>query len=325
MNKAVIRQNREGRRMEERDRQFLEKMWAKAEAKEESRKLAESLVRREGDAAMPAKPLVRGEKGAIMPAEALARREEDAIMSAEALVRRREAARRAAPLESGRCPGMAVFFRDMFRGIGIRQIYGGMADVLCISAAVTGLLLYLLTQSVGGLGISADAAVFCGSPLLYGCIFLLFWMKDAQSDVYGLEMSCKYTFFHLLAARMFAASLLGMGCNGLYVLVLILRYRADGLRLAAVSFSALACFSLLLTAGLEKGKRFGWAAAVCGGWVTVNLTAFFRFPNGYGALLERIPAYLFLAGGAAGTALYLRQLLLMTTLKFRKEYSDAAN
>lgn len=267
--------------MEEWDRQFLEKMWEKAAAKQEIEKLAEAVV--------------RGEE------------------------------KRAALRKKGERAGMAGFLRDIFRGIGIRQIYAGMADVLCISFTVTICLLCLLMQSIGVLGIRAEAAAFVGSPLLYGCIFLLFWMKDAQSDVYGLQMSCKYTFFHLLAARMFAASLLGMGCNGLYVLVLFLRYQADGLRLAAISFSALTCFSLLLTVGLEKGRRFGWAAAACGGWAAVNLAVFFQFPEGYGALLQRIPAYLFLAVGAAGTALYLRQLVFITTLKFRKEYSDAAD
>lgn len=256
--------------METGGREFLEKMWEKAEKQEESEKLAEVIV--------------DGEKR-----------------------------------------NMVIFFHDLFRGIGIGQIYIGMADVLCISLAITCGLLYLLTQSARSLGISMDMVVFAGSPLLYGCIFLLFWMKDAQSDVYGLQMSCRYTFFHVLAARMFAASLLGMGCNGLYVLVLILRYQADGLRLGAISFSGLTCFSVLLMTGIEKGRHFGWAVAVCIGWMVINLAAFFNFTYAYVELLRRIPVYLFLTVGAVGVVLYFRQLLFMTTLKFRKEYSDASN
>ncbi len=260
--------------MEIQEREFLEKMWAKAQEKEKNERLAEAIIRREKSVALPS---------------------------------------------------MAIFLRDMFQGIGIRQIYAGMADVLCISYAATFCLLYLLTRGIGSLGISTDMAVFAASPLLYACIFLLFWIKDAQSGVYGLQMTCRYTFFHILAARMLAASLLGMGCNGLYVLVLILRYQADGLRLAAISFSALACFSVLLMAGIEKGKRFGWAAAVCVGWVAANLAAFFNLARAYAELLNHIPVYLFLAWGAGSLALYFRQLLFMTTLGFRKEYSDASN
>lgn len=269
--------------MELQDRQFLEKMWAKVAAKEESEKLAEEIV--------------RGEESTL---------------------------RIAAPGNRKRL-SMFTFLRDMFLGMGIRQVYAGMTDVICISFTITFCLLYLLMQSTRDFNVSMDMVVFAGSPLLYGCIFLLFWMKDAQSDVYGLQMSCKYTFFHILAARMFAASLLGMGCNGLYVLVLILRYQADGLRLVAISFSSLTCFSVLLLAGIEKGRHFGWAVAVCVGWVSVNLIAFFNFTYAYKDLLGRIPVYLFLVVGAAGTMFYLWQLLFMTTLKFRKEYSDASN
>lgn len=305
--------------MEARDRQFLDKMWSKAEEKEENEKLAETIVCNNMDAAESASgkfghSRFGNSKYACRMPELEKPQQRTAVDSERVF---------AALAENG--TGMTGFFRDMFRGIGMRQIYAGMADVLCISFAVTFCVLYLLMQSTRSLGVSMDAAVFGGSPLLYVCLFLLFWVKDAQSGVYGLQMSCKYTFFHILAARMFAASVLGMGCNGLYVLVLILRYQADGLRLGAISFSALACFSVLLMAGIEKGRRFGWAAAVCGGWAAVNLTAFFCFADAYGELLGRIPVYVFLAGGAGCAALYFRQLLFMTTLGFRKEYSDASN
>ena len=289
--------------MEARDREFLEKMWSKAEVREESEKLAEAILSREKSML-----LIRNEEPSNVPVK-------HGVFRAKA----------SNKTDSAEPLSMTAFLKDMFRGIGIGQVYAGMADVLCISFAVTVCLLYLLTQGARSQGVSMDMAVFSGSPLLYGCIFLLFWMKDAQSDVYGLQMSCKYTFFHVLAARMLAASLLGMGCNGLYVLVLILRYQADGLRLGAISFSALACFSVLLMTGIEKGRHFGWAAAVCVGWVSVNLAAFFNFTYAYGELLGRIPVYLFLAVGAGAAILYFRQLLFMTTLTFRKEYTDASN
>lgn len=276
--------------MEVQDRDFLAGMWAKAETKEENVKLAEKIIR-----------------------------EKD--MSAEFA----ENIKGSGNIEKTGHTVTAVFFLEMIRGIGIRQVYAGMADVLCIAFAGTGFLLYLLMRCVTGLGVSMDIAVFCGSPLLYGCIFLLFWIKDKQNAIYGLQMSFKYTFFHVLAVRMLAASLLGMCWNGLYVAVLILRYRVDGLRLLAISFSSLACFSVLLMAGMEKGRHFRWAAAVCVGWVAVNLTALYNFAGIYGELLGRIPVYLFLGAGAAGMLFYFRQLLFMTTLTFRKEYSDASN
>lgn len=209
--------------------------------------------------------------------------------------------------------------------IAFRQVCEGMADVLFISFVITVTVMYLLIRCVAELGISMDIAVFGASPILYACIFLLFWARDAQSGLYGLQMSYRYTFFHILAARMLAASLLGMCFNGMYVLVFFLRYEADVLRLMAVSFSSLTFFSVLLMAGIERGRQFRWAVAVCVGWAAVNAAALSCCPQGYGEALRRIPAGLLLGAGAAGLCVYLRQLLYMTTWKFRKEYSDAAN
>lgn len=214
---------------------------------------------------------------------------------------------------------------NLLRGIVFRQVCEGMADVLFISFVIAVTVLYLLIRCVAELGISADIAVFGAAPILYACIFLLFWARDAQSGIYGLQMSYRYTFFHVLAARMLAASLLGMCFNGVYVLVFFLRYEADALRLMAVSFSSLTVFSVLLMAGIVRGRHVRWAVAVCAGWAAVNAAALSCWPQGYGEALRRIPAGLLLGAGAAALCVYLRQLLYMTTLKFRKEYSDAAN
>lgn len=243
---------------------------------------------------------------------------------AEALV----AQDRERPREAVKRPGhgsMPAFFREMIQEVGLFRLYGGMADVLCISLLIAIAAQYLLMRCAAELGVGMDIVVFCASPILYACIFVLFWIKDAQSGVYELQMSCKYTFFHVLAARMLAASLLGLGFNSLYVLVLLTRFEADGVRLMAISVSSLACFSVLLMAGMEKGKHILVAGAVCAGWVAVNAAALFGFARIYGELLRRIPVYLFWGAGLAGMCLYVRQLYFMTTLTFRKEYSDATD
>ena len=219
--------------------------------------------------------------------------------------------------------GVAAFFWDLYRELGPGQLLAGMGDVFCLAFVISLLVLYLLMKCMADLVASADLVVFCASPVLYVCIFLLFWCKDVQNGCYGLHMSYKYTFFHVLAVRMLAASFLGMGGNGLYILVLFLQYKVDVIRLLAVSFSSLTCFSVLLLAGMERGRRVGWAVAVCGIWLVLHVTALLYFPQVYGAFLGWIPVYVFLATGLCSLWLYLRQLQYLTTLLFRKEYSDA--
>lgn len=236
-----------------------------------------------------------------------------------------EVLRKASKASAGGHVSLAGNMGSLLWEIGFRQACEGMTDVLFISFTAAAAVMYLLMRCVSELRISADIAVFGASPVLYACIFLLFWIRDAQNGIYELQMSYRYTFFHVLAVRMLAASLLGMCFNGLYVLMFFLRYEADALRLMAVSFSSLTCFSVLLMAGIEKGRHFRWAAAVCAGWTAVNIAALSCNPQGYAEVLRRIPVGLFLGMGAAGMGIYLRQLLYMTTLTFRKEYSDAAN
>ena len=138
-------------------------------------------------------------------------------------------------------------------------------------------------------------------------------------------MSYKYTFLHLMTARMFSNSLIGIGLNLIYAAVLSVRYSADFLRLAATAFASLMIFSLLLAMGIERGKKTGWGAAAGAGWILANLVFFQMSAAWYERLMEGIPVLLFAVVGAVAAVVHVRQLLVMTGQPFRKEYADAAS
>ena len=134
-------------------------------------------------------------------------------------------------------PDFAGFMKDTFVNIGVKQLYAGMADVISIAFVISVLSVYLLVQVMLDKGESIYAAAFCSAPLLYAGIFALSLMKERGSSSYELQMSFKYTFFHVLAARMLGECFLGFVFNGMYAFALALRYQVDGIRLFAVSLS----------------------------------------------------------------------------------------
>lgn len=221
--------------------------------------------------------------------------------------------------------GVNSFLWDMFRGIGLGHLYAGMADILAVSFFIAVLCMYLGFRIVGGGLADACSTVFTAAPVLYAAMFGLSMVKERQNQTYEQLMSYKYTFFHLLTARMFANSLLGIGLNLAYAAVMALRYSADFLRLAVTAFASLMIFSLLLAMGIQQGKRMGWGAAAGGGWLLGNLLLLQMASEWYGKMMEGIPVLLLAAAGGIAAVVYVRQLLIMTRQPFRKEYADAAN
>ncbi len=222
-------------------------------------------------------------------------------------------------------PDFAGFIKSVFAGIGLKQMYVGMAGIIGVSFAAAVLLAYLVLQVMLQLGEGVYAAAFFSAPLLYASIFLLSWLKERESGSFELLMSCKYTFFHVLAARMLGECLMGFVFNGVYVFALAVRFRADGIRLFAVSFSSLMVFSLLFAGGLLLGRGIRGAAAGCALWFLANLVVLFALPSVYGRLLRGLPVLLFIAVGICGVCVHVRQLMSLTAPTFRKEYANAAN
>ena len=62
--------------------------------------------------------------------------------------------------------GLDSFLWDMFCGIGIRQLYAHMTDILLLSFSLTVLLFYIGLKVVGVGSVTASGAVFAAAPVL---------------------------------------------------------------------------------------------------------------------------------------------------------------
>lgn len=221
--------------------------------------------------------------------------------------------------------GVDSFLWNIFCGMGMRQLFAGMADILLLAFCFVVFFVFFSLRMVGVGWVTSYAAIFTGAPALYAFVFYLSLVKERQNQTYEQLMSCKYTFFHLMTARMFLNSLFGIGFNLIYALILGMKYQGNIPRLLAAAFASLMFFSLLLVLGIEKGRRIGWGVGVSGCWIVGNLLLLGLGSDWYMRMLERVPIVLFAAAGVLAAIIYIRHLSILCGQIFRKGYTDAAN
>lgn len=222
-------------------------------------------------------------------------------------------------------PDLFLLLRTFCREAGMRGPYMEMGDVICLAFAVTVLCFWGIYAALGQDPEQLLSAVFVSAPVLYGMVFALCWLKEVQNGTYSIQMSYRFTFFHILAVRMFGTSLLGLAVNGIYAVFLTFRCEVDGIRIFAVSFTSLMLFSLILLAGIRKGRSIGRGIAAGAGWMILQITASVLMNVWYQKLLSAVPLLVLFAAGVLILGIYIRELGSLSGIQFRKEFTDAEN
>lgn len=222
-------------------------------------------------------------------------------------------------------PDLFLLLRTFCREARMRGTYMEMGDVICLAFAVTVLCFWGIYAALGQDPEQLLSAVFVSAPVLYGMVFALCWLKEVQNGTYSIQMSYRFTFFHILAVRMFGTSLLGLAVNGIYAVFLTFRCEVDGIRIFAVSFTSLMLFSLILLAGIRKGRSIGRGIAAGAGWMILQITASVLMNVWYQKLLSAVPLLVLFAAGVLILGIYIRELGSLSGIQFRKEFTDAEN
>lgn len=222
-------------------------------------------------------------------------------------------------------PDLFLLLRTFCREAGMRGPYMEMGDVICLAFAVTVLCFWGIYAALGQDPEQLLSAVFVSAPVLYGMVFALCWLKEVQNGTYSIQMSYRFTFFHILAVRMFGTSLLGLAVNGIYAVFLTFRCEVDGIRIFAVSFTSLMLFSLILLAGIRKGRSIGRGIAAGAGWMILQITASVLMNVWYQKILSAVPLLVLFAAGVLILGIYIRELGSLSGIQFRKEFTDAEN
>lgn len=215
---------------------------------------------------------------------------------------------------------MLTIAKEFISVTGVKGLLNGIADVVAVSMVITicffiGIYMYL------GFGVqNVYSMVFIFSPILYASIFLLSYIKEVQTNTIYIQMSCRYTFFHVLVFRMLLNSGLSVLFNLVYIVTLNSMFHINVIKALALSFSSLMFFSVLLLKSLRyRNKLFGFSfvAAV---WFGLNLLSFYGIRELYIHFIAQIPISILVFTTVIFMALYGKELRNMMKASYRRRY-----
>ena len=215
------------------------------------------------------------------------------------------------------------FLKNMTFKLRIKNIFYGVYDVMLISLIVTGAVYTLFFFSINNLP-NAEEKIYLFSftfaPFMFALLFFLNFAKERTSDTFIIKMTCKYSFLHLLAYRMFVFSLLSVVVNSLYILVLFSDFKISFVTVISLSLSALFVYSLLLIAMLLKFSTLKPVIAFSVLWIAADILLYVYSRDFLMGLLKSVPLFVWMIIVAGAAILYFTSLPKLIS-KRRNEYA----
>ncbi len=202
--------------------------------------------------------------------------------------------------------GFFEFLQDMVIGLGIRNVFRGVYDVLFITLTAAALMFALFRNSSGNYAYDSSiyGIIFTSSPAVYFLFFLLSAVKERQDGIFEVKMTCRYTAVHVCAFRMFIA---GIGCMTLNAAFTACAAEVSGeifWGLMAVSFSSLFIFALIIISAL---LHWGAKGMYIPGSL-IALSAFGTLFEEYTLFLRNIPAAAYFILGIIAALMFQKTL-----------------
>lgn len=218
---------------------------------------------------------------------------------------------------------MGFAAKNILKGLGVRGLLNGIADVIAVSMVISicifaGIYLYL--------GFDAGyiySMVFIFSPTLYASIFCLSYIKEMQLNTIHVQMSCRYTFLHVMVFRMLLNSGLAVLFNLVYVCTLNSQFEMNLWKALALSFSALMVFSVMLLKSLRIKNRTAGFVGACMVWFGMNLLMFSGMNELYMEFINQIPMSILIAATILFGAFYFKELERMLSTNYKRGYLNA--
>ncbi len=218
---------------------------------------------------------------------------------------------------------MLLVARDFLGRMGVKGLFYGIADVVAVSMLISvcvfiGICIYLRQDPQ-----CVYSMAFIFSPILYACIFCLAFVKETQINTVSVQMSCRYTFFHVLLFRMLLNSGLAVAFNLIYICTLNCLFDMNPLKALALSFSSLMLFSVMLLRSLRRRNKLAGFAETVAVWFGVNIQAFNGARDLYMGFIEQVPFGVSVLAAFLFGAFYYRELKKIINIEYKRRYLNA--
>lgn len=208
--------------------------------------------------------------------------------------------------------------KNLIPRLGLRGLLTGITDVIAVSMVITICFFVGIYRYLGYDSQYVYSMVFIFSPILYASIFSLSYIKEMQTNTFHVQMSCRYTFFHVLIFRMILNSGLAILFNLVYICTLNCFYDINLLKALALSFSSLMLFSVLLLRTLYGRNKIAGFAAINVVWFGVNLLLFVGSRKLYMHFMEQIPLSVLVIAALILLVCYYEELKTMLVIRNKR-------
>lgn len=136
----------------------------------------------------------------------------------------------------------------LYKDIGFQNVMHGMEKVMLLLCAGYALLIGVTCNQEIIIGPMVYLFIVIVSPIVFQLLLLLFYIGGLEQGVYEVEMSCKYTMYHLLVFRMGIVGIFSTIMNGLFFMSFII---VDDISIhLAFRFALLSVSALFIYGGL---------------------------------------------------------------------------
>lgn len=226
-------------------------------------------------------------------------------------------------LEQKNESNMLFMAKEFLARMGIKGLFYGIMDVIAVSMVISicifvGIYIYLGFDSQ-----YIYSMVFIFSPTLYASIFCLSYMKETQINTINVQMSCRYTFFHVLIFRMLLNSGLAIGFNLIYICTLNQWFEMNLVKALALSFSSLMLFSFMMIKTLGNRNKILNFVRVNVVWFGANILAFQGINGLYMRFIDQIPLNVLVFATFLFGAFYYIELKKIISRNYKGRYINA--
>ena len=218
---------------------------------------------------------------------------------------------------------MLLVAKEFLGRMGIRGLFCGITDVVAVSLVISVCIVVGIFFYLGWEPQYIYSMVFTFAPTLYTSIFCLSYVKETQINTINVQMSCRYTFFHVLVFRMVLNSGLAMVFNLIYICTLNHWFDINPVKALALSFSSLMLFSVMLLQSLRRINKLLGFAEINIVWFGVNLLAFNTVRDFYIRIIDQIPFSVLILAAFLFSAFYYRELKKLININYKRRYINA--
>lgn len=182
------------------------------------------------------------------------------------------------------------YLMRLYRHIGSGFLLHGLRELLLGILAVYVLLICLAQDAAFDTRGHMYVFIVVFSPAAFQAVLSLSIIGEKEQLVYDLEMTCKYTVYHILLLRMLLVSSLCTLLNaGLCVAAFWQNGMEEMLHMLFLSVTSLFLYSLLYLNLLLYSSRLVYQAALYVFWAAVNSLLCMFLPPVYLFLAEELP------------------------------------